>query len=863
MTSIIHVEPLSGVRGHGPPCYLLTVDDVRILLDCGWDEKFDMEYIDELKREIPRINAVLISYGDVAHCGALPYLVGKLELKCPIYSTVPVAKMGQLALYDWLQGHLLNEEFDLFKFTDIDAVFDRVEQLKYNQTVPLRGDNGLQITALPAGHSLGGAIWRITKGGDEEIVYAVDFNHKKERHLNGCTFENVGRPALMITDAYNALYNQPRRKNRDEQIVTQLLATLRDGGDCLVVIDTAGRVLEIAHLLDQMWANQEIGLSTYNLVMLSSVASSVIETAKSSIEWMADKIQKDFEKGRVNPFHLKNVKQCHSLGELNRVRSPKVVLASGIDMESGFSRELFLDWSADTRNMCILTDRSNDSFLGGKLVKMAELREAKKPSSNTLVLQVNQRVKLDGRELADYFEKKKAEHEKARKERQEQKRRKETAEIVDDYDSDDEDAAAAARAVAEVSALAAAEERERLEHESGHPANVASSMSLEQLQQSMYSGINGQQQTRKRKLHIHTSLKLALGDYLSYFHGPDRHSAAGPYTIYRGIKRRRIAFPAMVQKTKPWSEYGEIIDPEDYTVIEEVKTGTIKQSNADSDDSDAENDRPFALEDVPTKCIQKVVKVEVLCKVYFIDFEGRCDAESVKKLLDVRKPRKLVLVHGTKEATKHLAKFCIDNNVVQDQVFTPRLNESIDATVESRIIQVKLSENLMKFLKFNKIRDVDVCWINAKLVRRDPFSRNLTVTSSEVRQPIQPAVSAPVEPMEVDAKVVNGNEENEGEDDDRRVERNPEDERVLFLETQPPEQQQPHRSLYINDPKLTDVKALLNQKGFQAEFSSGYLFVENVAAIQRPTAGVFSIEGRNCMDYYRIRDIVKSQFAVI
>lgn len=53
----------------------------------------------------------------------------------------------------------------------------------------LKGDNGLQITPFPAGHHIGGAIWRITKMGDEEIVYAVDFNHKKERHLNGCTFD--------------------------------------------------------------------------------------------------------------------------------------------------------------------------------------------------------------------------------------------------------------------------------------------------------------------------------------------------------------------------------------------------------------------------------------------------------------------------------------------------------------------------------------------------------------------------------------------------------------------------------------------------------------------------------------------------
>ena len=55
---------------------------------------------------------------------------------------VPVCKMGQLALYDWLHGHLSNEEFDLFSYDDIDAVYERVEQLKYNQTVSkfLRGN---------------------------------------------------------------------------------------------------------------------------------------------------------------------------------------------------------------------------------------------------------------------------------------------------------------------------------------------------------------------------------------------------------------------------------------------------------------------------------------------------------------------------------------------------------------------------------------------------------------------------------------------------------------------------------------------------------------------------------------------------
>lgn len=46
--------------------------------------------------------------------------------------------------------------------------------------------HGLQITPLAGGHMIGGTIWKIVKDGEEEIVYAIDFNHKKERYLFGC-----------------------------------------------------------------------------------------------------------------------------------------------------------------------------------------------------------------------------------------------------------------------------------------------------------------------------------------------------------------------------------------------------------------------------------------------------------------------------------------------------------------------------------------------------------------------------------------------------------------------------------------------------------------------------------------------------
>lgn len=38
----------------------------------------------------------------------------------------------------------------------------------------------MTITPYAAGHLLGGTVWKITKD-TEEIIYAVDFNHRKER----------------------------------------------------------------------------------------------------------------------------------------------------------------------------------------------------------------------------------------------------------------------------------------------------------------------------------------------------------------------------------------------------------------------------------------------------------------------------------------------------------------------------------------------------------------------------------------------------------------------------------------------------------------------------------------------------------
>ncbi|KAL1114786.1 hypothetical protein AAG570_007610 [Ranatra chinensis] len=396
MTSIIKLHVLSGAMDESPPCYILQVDEFRFLLDCGWDEHFNQDFIKELRRHVPTIDAVLLSYPDGLHLGALPYLVGKCGLSCPIYATIPVYKMGQMFMYDLYQSRYNMEDFTLFNLDDVDAAFDKIIQLKYNQSVSMKGKcYGLTIIPMPAGHMIGGTMWKIMKIGEEDIIYAVDFNHKKERHLNGCDLENLQRPSLLITDAFNATYQQARRRTRDEKLMTNILRTLRNGGNILIAVDTAGRVLELAHMLDQWWRDKNSGLLIYSVALLNNVSYNVVEFAKSQIEWMSGKLMKSFEAARSNPFQFKYIHLCHGLNELNKIHGPKMVLASMPDLESGFARDIFVQWAHDPKNSIILTSRSCVGTLARDLLDNGINR--------TIKLVVKQRVKLEGEELEEYY----------------------------------------------------------------------------------------------------------------------------------------------------------------------------------------------------------------------------------------------------------------------------------------------------------------------------------------------------------------------------------------------------------------------------------------------------------------------------
>lgn len=757
MTSIIKLQPLSGAHDEGPPCYLLQVDQFRFLLDCGWDEDFSPTIIKEMKRHIHKVDAVLLTYPDPFHLGALPYLVGKCGLSCPVYATVPVYKMGQMFMYDLYQSRNNSEEFEVFTLDDVDVAFDKIIQLKYSQTVGLTGKgHGLQITPLPAGHMIGGTIWKILKEGEEEIVYAVDYNHKKERHLNGCILEGkyFSRPHLMITDAFNANYNQSRRRARDEQLMTTILQTMRRDGNVMIAVDTAGRMLELAQLLDQMWRSTESGLTTYSLALLNNVSFNVVEFAKSQVEWMSDKIMRAFEDHRSNPYHFKHMKLCHNLSELGKIPEPKVVLCSEPDLQSGFSRDLFVAWCGNPKNSIILTSRTSPKSLARWLIENTD--------KETVTMEVRRRIRLEGAELEEYLKK------KQEKEAQEKRSQLETEK---DESSDSET---------------------EMEVDSGIPTPGTSKLKHDIIVKQEGKGRTG---------------------------------------FFKQAKKAYPMFPYVEEKVK-WDEYGEIIKPEDYMIADAPSTDEALSAEK----LVAESDHLQDISEVPTKCIAVTVTLDISANIQYIDFEGRTDGESMRKILNQIKPRQLILVHGSEEATQSLAEYCRNTpGMVQGQVFTPRVGEVVDATTESHIFQVKLKDYVVSALDFSKAKDAELAWIDGRID------------------------TSPGKEEDVDIY----NDQEEEMELDKSLRPKPGTENVPSLEALQPSQLTGHSAVFINEPKLSDFKLVLLQENLQAEFSAGALVCNDTIAVRRNEAGRMQLEGAISKDYFKVRDLLYSQYAIV
>ncbi|EGZ29476.1 hypothetical protein PHYSODRAFT_552782 [Phytophthora sojae] len=175
----------------------------------------------------------------------------------------------------------------------------------------------------------------------------------------------------------------------------EILKTVRNGGNVLIPTDSSGRVLELMRVLDQYWIQNKL---RDPIALLHDMSYYTPKAAQAMLEWCNDRIAKNFDVGRQNPFQFSHIHLVHTLEELDALPSPKVVLATSPSLECGFAKDIFIRWAPDPRNSIIFTSTTPETSFASRVLKIAKDPSAAKVISCT----VTKKVFLEGAELALY-----------------------------------------------------------------------------------------------------------------------------------------------------------------------------------------------------------------------------------------------------------------------------------------------------------------------------------------------------------------------------------------------------------------------------------------------------------------------------
>ena len=168
----------------------------------------------------------------------------------------------------------------------------------------------------------------------------------------------------------------PLVQQAERNLLETIMAVLRRDGNVLLPVDTSGRILELLLLLVREWDTNKYHTS-YNLIYYGYMCHNVLDYAKSQLEWMSQQLNTQFTDHGQHPYRFasssassyskKTIHFCTSMSELNAIleddtQTPSCIVASGLSMEGGPSRDVLLKFADNPDNAILFTD-SSQSYL--------------------------------------------------------------------------------------------------------------------------------------------------------------------------------------------------------------------------------------------------------------------------------------------------------------------------------------------------------------------------------------------------------------------------------------------------------------------------------------------------------------------
>jgi hypothetical protein len=90
--------------------------------------------------------------------------------------------------------------------------------------------------------------------------------------------------------------------------------------------------------------------------------------------------------------------------------------------------------------------------------------------------------------------------------------------------------------------------------------------------------------------------------------------------------------------------------------------------------------------------------------------------------------------------------------------------------------------------------------------------------------------------------------------------------RVLGVAGEDETEESTHRTVFVGQPALKDVKHVLDKMGFACEFQQGTLVVNDVVTVRKELvsgSAVLRVEGAFCPDLFEVRNVVYGQLKML
>lgn len=790
---------------------------------------------------------------------------------------------------------------------EIAKYFALITPLKYSQPYQPSASKfappleGLTLTAFNSGHTVGGTIWHI-QHGMESIVYAVDWNQVRENVIGGAAWfggiggseviEQLRRPTALVCSSKggDTVALSGGRKKRDDLLLDHIRSSIAKGGTVLIPTDSSARVLEIAWLLEKSWqeGSTDQTLKKAKVFLASKSGIATMRHARSLLEWMDDSIVREFEgeddsgprthrrtgSKQVNgqpgkparPFEFKHVKMVERVSQLEKALKgdgPRVILASDLSLDWGYSKTILQEISSNPENLVILTQKLESGSnapenLGQTLWKWFEERQdgvaLEKASDGDQIEQVHSggrsltvrqvsKAPLEGKEMQLYQQYMATQQQLHASSLPRNESGGAAAAAAEDDDSDsssseDSEDEGQGRVLNVSAAL-------------GHAGRKKAAVSDEDLGVSILLRKKGVYDfdVRNKKgrnavfPYVHTRKRGDdLGEYIraeDYLRAEEKEEPDARRDPTFGIalsqKRKR-------DDTRNGNGVGankrlQIMkgEPAAETTQEGTNGMPDAQDDDDSDDSVEETEKE-AFEG-PVKAVVTTNMLNVNARLAFVDFAGIHDQRSLQMLIPLISPRKLILTAGTKKETETLASDCRSLLAVKDNqvdgasaadIFTPIPNQTVDASVDTNAWIVKLSRNLVKRLHWQSVRAMNVVTLTAQLKGEMLVAVESSAAVSNKKQ-----------------KLLKGELGAETAGIGMNATR---DEISPLLEVVPTNMAAASRSiaqpLHVGDMRLADLRRLMVATGHSAEFrGEGTLLIDGNITVKKLGTGKIVVEG--------------------